>query len=107
DYALVMDADDQLVFEDGFDPLRFKQSLSKDLYAVEVRRATVTFCRGHIVSNRREFRYRGVLHEVLVGPRGGHSSGTAKGFYISYGQEGARGQNPDKYRNDAEILERA
>jgi glycosyltransferase involved in cell wall biosynthesis len=106
DYALIMDADDVLVFEEGFDPARFKASLSKDFYRAEVRRATVAFRRGHIVSNRREFRYRGVLHEVLVGPRQ-YSSELATGFYISYGQEGARGQDPNKYRKDAAVLERA
>jgi glycosyltransferase involved in cell wall biosynthesis len=37
DYALVMDADDILVIEDGFDAAVFKAGLTSDLYHVAIR----------------------------------------------------------------------
>jgi glycosyltransferase involved in cell wall biosynthesis len=107
DYALIMDADDQLVVEAGFDVAAFKSGLSKDLYFVEMRHSLVHYQRGQIYSNKREFRYRGVLHEFLEGPSEGFSSGNAAGFYIISSREGARSQDPDKYRKDAQVLEQA
>src|SRR5580700_3761065 len=56
DYALMLDADDEFVIEQGFDIARFKSGLSEDLYNVEL--ATGTFRRyqrPQICSNRREF----------------------------------------------------
>lgn len=50
-----------------------------------------------------EYRYRGVVHEFLEGPKEG-SSALATGFHISSRVEGARSQDPDKYRKDAGIL---
>jgi glycosyltransferase involved in cell wall biosynthesis len=106
DYALVMDADDVLVLEEGFDPACFKESLTADLYNVVIKRPTLTFYRELIASNRKEFNYRGVLHECLVGPPG-FSADTAKGFYVSDRQEGARSRDPDKFRKDIQVLEQA
>jgi hypothetical protein len=107
DYALVMDADDVLVLEEGFDPTRFKSGLSRDRYDVELRLRSIVFHRPQLLSNRREFRYRGVLHEFIEDPPGGTSGGTVSGFHIRAFTEGARSQDVDKYRNDAKILEDA
>jgi exopolysaccharide biosynthesis predicted pyruvyltransferase EpsI/tetratricopeptide (TPR) repeat protein len=106
-YALMIDADDQLVIEPGFDVAAFKQDLSRDYYMVQMRNGSLHFSRGQICSNRREFRYRGVLHEFLAPPPGKISSGTASGLHISVSREGARGQDPGKYRKDAQLLDRA
>ncbi len=106
DYAFMIDADDQLVVEAGFDAAMFKQSLSKDLYKVPLRQGLVHYLVNQICSNKVEFRYRGVLHEFIEGPEG-FSSGTAAGFYILSGREGARSKDPDKYRKDARVLEQA
>ena len=59
-----------------------------------------------ICSNKLDFRYRGVLHEFIEGPQN-ISSGTAGGFYILSGREGARSKDPDKYHKDAAVLENA
>jgi len=107
DYALVIDADDQLVVEAGFNVAVFKESLSQDLYKVPLRQGLVNYQVNQILSNKLEFRCRGVLHEFIEGPPEGFSSGTAAGFYILSGREGARSQDPDKYRKDAQLLERA
>ncbi len=107
DYALIMDADDRLVIEDGFDAAAFKAGLSADLYHVWIRLGSTRYHRPQICRNRLGFYFRGVVHEFLEGPPGGFSSETAEGFYIAAGVEGARSNDPDKYRKDAQALERA
>src|SRR5580704_5641726 len=116
DYALILDADDEFVIEQGFDIAGFKSGLSADLYNVElVTGASLRrYQRPQICSNRREFLYRGVLHEfidtsdrALSWGSGKVKVGSARGFYISSTRQGARNQDPDKYRKDAAILEKA
>ena len=107
DYALIIDADDQLVVEPGFDAAAFKAGLSEDLYGVEMRQGPFRFQRSQICSNKREFRFRGVVHEFIEGPPGHVSTGTAAGFHILSGRDGVRSQDPDKYRKAAQALEQA
>jgi glycosyltransferase involved in cell wall biosynthesis len=107
DYALVIDADDVMVFAAGFDSLSFKRSLDKDYYHLEIRLGSIEFWRAQILSNRLAFRYKGVVHEFVVAPEESASSGRAFGLHIVAGTEGARSRNPEKYRADALILEEA
>jgi glycosyltransferase involved in cell wall biosynthesis len=107
DYALIMDADDVLVLDKGFDPVLFKEGLSQDLYHVRIQHGPISHSRPQICNNRREFRYRGVLHEFMEDATGTSSSGTATGFHIRIALEGARSADPDKYRKDAALLEKA
>src|SRR5262249_54580269 len=78
DYALVMDADDVAVMAEDFDPAKLRLSLNQDLYHVELRRGPACYWRPQIVSNRKRFRYRGVLHEFLEGPPEGNTTGTLR-----------------------------
>ena len=105
DYALIMDADDVLVYEDAFEPASFKTSITADLHDIAICLGAVWYHRPQMCSNRLEFRYRGVLHEFLEGPPGSLSRVTATGFYIRERREGARSAIPDKYRKDALLLE--
>jgi glycosyltransferase involved in cell wall biosynthesis len=107
DYALMIDADDLLVAEDGFDPVAFKSEMQHDLYDVEIRNDDARYFRAQLCNNELPFRYRGVLHEYLEGPAGGCTRATAKGFYIESGRVGARNRNPRKYEDDAALLENA
>lgn len=107
DYALIMDADDRLVLEPGFDAAAFKTSLSADVCHVWIRLGGTRYHRPQLCSNRLGFHFRGVVHEYLEGPPGGFSAQTAAGFYIAAGVEGARSKDPDKYRRDAAALEQA
>ena len=107
DYALIIDADDSVVFDNGFNAEAFKKTLTKDLYDVDVRHREIRYRRQQICSNRLNFRYRGVLHEFLKEPPGAISRGITAGFYITSTREGARSQDPEKYRKDAVILEKA
>src|SRR5581483_4352911 len=106
-YALIMDADDRLVIDPGFNIEGFKTGLSADLYHVWIRLGSTRYYRPQICSNRLGFYFRGVVHEFLEGSPGGFSSATADGFYVAAGVEGARSNDPDKYRKDAQALERA
>ena len=114
DYALILDADDHIVFEPDFNADSFKENLTSDVYNVEFKGSISRYWRAQICSNKRDFRFRGVLHEFLDTSdrafswgRGRASVGTARGFYIASIRAGARSQNPDKYRADAELLEKA
>jgi glycosyltransferase involved in cell wall biosynthesis len=107
DYAFMLDADDHIVLDANFDIASFKNSLSLDLYDVELRSGPASYLRPQICSNRREFRYRGVLHEFLQEPRGRATRGRTNGFYITSTREGARSQDPEKYHKDAALLEEA
>lgn len=107
DYALMIDADDLLVAEPGFDVAMFKRGLSNDLYSVPIRQGAFRYQRGQLCSNHREFKYCGVAHEFLKEPPGEVSFGTVAGLYIESRREGARHRDPNKYHRDALVLEQA
>jgi len=114
DYALVIDADDVIVYEPNFDAAAFKATLTADLYHVELRLRNLPYKRPQIFNNRLEFLYRGVLHEFIDTPDGGNSWGTGKlnygmahGFHMLAGLEGSRNIDPKKYHHDVDILRHA
>jgi glycosyltransferase involved in cell wall biosynthesis len=108
DYALVMDADDVLVFENGFNSIEFKEGLTHGFYNVLLQSGPMEYCRPLICSNRLPFCYRGVLHEFLdEGVPDGCSSGMAVGLHVLERKEGVRSQDLDQYRKDAQLLEQA
>ncbi|WP_262299040.1 glycosyltransferase [Microvirga sesbaniae] len=106
DFALMIDADEVIAYDPGFDAVAFKKGLTQDLYSIKIRLHSIEYSRPQLVSNRAEFRYRGVLHEFVEGPPGGYSSDTAEGFCMLSGRGGARSKNPRKYEDDAAVLER-
>ena len=106
-YALVIDADDRLVLDPGFDPQAFKAQLDHDVYDVAVSHGSISHHRPQLFSNRLPFRYMGVLHEYLEAPPGNLTRATAAGFSVHASTGGARSQNPRKYQDDAALLERA
>ena len=107
DYALILDADDVLVIEPGFDLNAFKAQMCHDHYDVLVDEGAVTHYRGHICSNRLPYAYRGVLHEYLDAPPGERGHAKATGLSIRASRGGARSRNPRKYHDDAALLESA
>jgi glycosyltransferase involved in cell wall biosynthesis len=107
DYALVMDADDLLVYDEGFDAAAFKAGLTKDLYDVGIALGPIRYGRPQICRNRMNFAYRGVLHEFMESPPEETSRDSAVGFHIESGREGARGKAADKYQRDAAVLKKA
>jgi hypothetical protein len=105
DYALMIDADEVLVFEPGFDSAAFKRSLSHDFYAVRTLQADIVNLRPQLCSNRLAFRFRGALHEFLEAPHDDATSGIAEGFHNRPIQDSARNRNPRKFLDDARTLE--
>ncbi|MFX5772732.1 hypothetical protein ABTE01_19310, partial [Acinetobacter baumannii] len=63
--------------------------------------------RPQLCSNKKEFYFRGVLHEFVEAPADARGRETASGFAIQIGGGGARSQDPEKYRKDAALLEGA
>jgi glycosyltransferase involved in cell wall biosynthesis len=108
DYALVIDADDTLELDVGFDPLTFKSRMTHDLYDVPVRHGSMTHHRPQLLSNRLPFLFKGVLHEYVEAPPGNLTRTAIKGFAIHASSGGgSRSDNPKKYPDDAAVLERA
>src|SRR5882724_3256969 len=61
DYAMIVDADDQVMPGDGFDPAGMKAGMACDLFDVEIRHADVIHFRPRLCSNRLPFSYQGVV----------------------------------------------
>ena len=106
DYSLMMDADQVLVCDPGFDSLSFKSGLKYDLYDVKVSTGSVEYLLPQLASNKIDISYRGVLHEFRECPEG-CSRGVAQGLLLREVQDSARNRNEHKYSDDAAILERA
>jgi GR25 family glycosyltransferase involved in LPS biosynthesis/glycosyltransferase involved in cell wall biosynthesis len=107
DYALIIDADDQLELDDGFDPAAFKASLDQDLYDVEVLHGNMRHVRPQLFRNDLPFSFKGVVHEYLEAPPGDLSRGRTTGFRVKISGGGARSRNTRKFEDDAALLERA
>ena len=106
DYALMIDADEVLVYDAGFDAAAFKRALSADLYDITTVMGDTVYYRPQFSSNRKPFYYKAVLHEYLECDEP-FSRDTALGFHNKPIQDSARNRNPRKYLDDAAALERA
>jgi GR25 family glycosyltransferase involved in LPS biosynthesis/glycosyltransferase involved in cell wall biosynthesis len=106
DYALIIDADDQLEMDEGFDPKPFKAGMDGDLYDIEVSHGTMTHFRPQLFRNDMPFSFKGVVHEYLEAPPGEVSRSRATGFRVKISGGGARSRNTRKFEDDAALLER-
>jgi glycosyltransferase involved in cell wall biosynthesis len=107
DYALIIDADDHLVVDEGAGPAIFKAGMREDLYDVQIRHGGTWFYRPQLCANRLPFCFKAVVHEYLEAPPGPISRSAVVGFHIETGRGGARSQNPNKYQEDAGTLANA
>ncbi len=101
DYTLIIDADDTLVISPDF---TFPE-LTADSYTFDIDFPPLKYRRPQMVRNSLPWRYRGVLHEFLECSEAKTQDHLP--LTIKVGQGGARRQDPDKYRKDAAVLERA
>jgi hypothetical protein len=102
DYALLMDADDELgIADDVKKPLR----LTADSYDLRVHYANLEYDRPHLVKLAKDFRYVGVRHEYLTCDGTFTSGGRVPGIVYNVVGGGARSRDPQKYINDAKALE--
>lgn len=102
DYSLVIDADDTLIVPPGYQ----LPELTADSYTVDMSFGNLRYRRPFLLRNSIAWRYRGVVHEFLEGP-GAATTGHLDGLTVQCGNDGARRQDPDKYRKDAAVLEAA
>lgn len=106
DYSWMIDADEILEFEPNFDPDKMKESLDKDLYNVFAFYNGVKYHRPQLTGNHLEFYYRGVLHEYVDCKTEIKTRDFVPGVINRPIQDGARNQDPEKYKKDAELLEK-
>ena len=102
-HLLVFDADDEICGDFVL------PELNLDSYHLQFGDANgVSYTRVQIINNKKQWKYVGVLHEVLTCIEHTQSSNIIKGnYYTISGKSGARSRDPNKYLNDALILEKA
>jgi tetratricopeptide (TPR) repeat protein len=101
----MIDADEILKFDEGFDPIKFKSTLNCDLYDVTTKMGGMSYFRPQLSSNKCDFRYEGVVHEFLTGKFS--TRGTAEGFYNIPIQDSNRNRSGNKFEKDVELLKEA
>lgn len=102
DYLFLFDADDRLTgnFE--------LPDLVKDKYLCKFGTETFSYIRPNLISNRKKWKFTGVLHEYLTNLEEINGEEIIKGnYYIKIGTFGSRANNPHKYLDDAKLLEKA
>ncbi|MEB4590359.1 glycosyltransferase [Candidatus Thiothrix sp. Deng01] len=103
DYILIMDADDFLSKSDGFN----LNMLSADSYMLKMQRSGFSYYNTRLVRGHLPWKWHGVLHEYLDCQQP-HTTEQLQGDYIIQSTtDGARSQNPEKYKNDIKVLEAA
>ncbi|MBS0625774.1 MAG: glycosyltransferase [Verrucomicrobia bacterium] len=105
DYLLFLDADDELRFEESFS----LPPLDKDYYLIVQEKEALLSMTSQVlalVDNRLEWRWEGVLHEVMA-LREGRSSAILCGVKSIYRQDGSRSSDPEKFHKDVHTLEQA
>ena len=103
DYVLVMDADDVLVTGAAFD----LNALTADGYRLLHRLGELEFWKERLIRSDRPWRWEGVLHEYLTLDVPGRIDNLECDYVLSARTEGCRSRDPDKYANDARLLETA
>ena len=102
DFALLMDADDELVFDET---LKLPLRLTCDSYDLRVAYANLEYDRPHLVRLSKDFYYEGVRHEYLTCRDAFTKGGRIEGILYNVVGGGARSRDPQKYVNDAKALE--
>lgn len=104
DYLFFIDADD--IFHA---PAGWKwPTLTADAYDLDCRRLENAYTSRLLVSTSLRWRYVGVLHEYIDRVDGGHvAARRLPGPWVDRRTEGARSRDPEKYRKDALMLEKA
>ena len=100
DYLLIFDADDLIRGS-------FKlPTLTADKYNLFFGSQYFKYVRPLLITNRKRWRFRGILHEYLDSLESIPGEATIEGdYFIISGKEGNRSKNPNKYLEDAILLE--
>ena len=103
DFALLIDADEQVVIEKGFLP----PDKNEQVYITDIHYKTAVFHRELFVNNHLEWYWEGILHEQIYCRSKLEKVIVAKNVYNLSTPDGNRSMNPRKYQIDAELLEKA
>jgi tetratricopeptide (TPR) repeat protein len=103
DYLFLFDADDTITGD-----FKLPTDLSKDKYLCKFGTDSFSYNRPNLLSNRKKWKFIGVLHEFLsnIEPINGEELINGD-YHIEIGVHGARANNPNKYLDDALLLEKA
>ncbi|WML91937.1 glycosyltransferase [Thiothrix lacustris] len=102
-YILIMDADDYLSKSEEF---RFHK-LTADSYGLKMQRNGIEYYNERLIRASLPWKWHGVLHEYLSTPTTYSRTNLSGDYVIQSTTEGARSQNPNKYKNDIKVLEEA
>jgi hypothetical protein len=105
DYAMMLDADQILVYDADFAPERFKKKLRHEIYELPLVNGSKAVMVPGLARNNLEIFFKSELHEYPVLPPG-HDRHPTRGLRIVEMHDGGRSRNPNKYRDDAAVLER-
>lgn len=104
DYVLVFDADDRF-----YGQFRLPDVLVEDVYEFQFKSDARDFfyTRQLLFKNTGCLRWVGVLHECLIETKPVTRCRLSGNYYVQTGHFGARNQDPNKYLNDALLLQHA
>ncbi len=103
DYVLIFDADDEII-GDFILPDKLVYDGYKFLFNIDM----VSFQRTLLVSNRKKWEYKSVIHEYIVNCELINKIETIEGkYFVTTTQISYRNLDSDKYLNDALILEKS
>ncbi len=102
DYVFFIDADEELSYAPDYQ----LPDLEKDYYHITVNNNGNEYVRRMLIKNDLNWRWKGVLHEVVVCDDA-KTCDVIKGIKNIYHTDGARSKDPLKYQKDAQILEEA
>jgi len=100
-YFLVMDADDTLIPDENFK----MPYLTQDIYHLMIDFNGYRYRRPQVFKLNKPFFYKDVLHEYLECSES-FNRGLLEGLTYKIVGGGGRSANPDKYKRDAELLQR-
>lgn len=106
DYCLMIDADEVLIVDPTLDIAEWKCSLEHDIYDVITAYGGTSYVRPQLTSCKLDVAYRGVLHEFLE-IKGDFTRSIVQRMVNTPIQDSARSKNPNKFKDDAKILEAA
>ena len=105
DYLLIFDADDSIQGDFNL-PSEWKYD-SYFLKFGNLAAGETVYKRVLLINNRKKYIFQGVLHEFIVGVSSNITESIIDGdYYLISGREGSRSQDPNKYLNDAKVLEK-
>ncbi len=107
DYALMIDADEILKFDENINFEELKNNMTCDLYNITCKYGGIEYARNSITKNAMPYFYKGVVHEFLECEEPIKTRESIKGVYNIPIQDSARNESKQKFQNDVKLLEEA